>query len=410
MYQKEWWMNARALRKQGMSYKDIGKTLGMDWRTAKKLCEAEEPPRPQARERSSKLDDYKALIDAWLEMRPKMEASLITDRLQSLGYDGSYTIVKDYVRERKGEMANLAVVRFETVPGYQSQADFGKLKVELIGGWDYAIFLVVMLGFSRLRRTVLVPDETRVSLIRGLSETFYSTGGVTYELLLDNMKPVVVRPRSRDEEAILADEWVRFCSYYGIATNACWPYRAQTKGKVERLIGPVKRFVSSRTFLDREHLASEVASWDSAYNSRIHSTTGQAPAVRFELERPHLLGLPPEPFFYATVEVRKVSRECWVSFEGNRYSAPARWAGTEIKVRSTPGEIHLLSKEGALICAHRRRERGLGITVMVQEHYSGVTGAAQAFSQLERLAGMGLSPFEVEKRDLAVYEAVASGD
>ena len=238
MYQKEWWMNARALRKQGMSYKDIGKTLGMDWRTAKKLCESEEPPRAQARDRSSKLDEYKALIDAWLEMRPKMEASLITDRLQSLGFDGSYTIVKEYVRKQKQQMTNLAVIRFETVPGYQSQADFGKLKVELISGWDYAIFLVVMLGFSRLRHTVLVPDETRTSLISGLSETFYDTGGVTYELLLDNMKPVVVRPRSRDEEAVLADEWVRFCSYYGISTNPCWPYRAQTKGKVERLDRP----------------------------------------------------------------------------------------------------------------------------------------------------------------------------
>ena len=165
MYREEWWVNARALRKQGMSYKDIGLALGMDWRTAKKLCEAEEMPRPKERERSSKLDDFKPLIDAWLDMRPKLQASLITDRLQGLGYNGSYTIVKDYVRERKQQMANLAVVRFETVPGYQAQADFGKLRVEFLSGWLHIIFLVVMLGFSRLRRTTLVPDETRTSLI-----------------------------------------------------------------------------------------------------------------------------------------------------------------------------------------------------------------------------------------------------
>lgn len=410
MYRKEWWVNARALRKQGMSYKDIGLALGMDWRTAKKLCESDEPPRHKARKRCSKLDEYKPLIDAWLEMRPKLQASLITDRIQSLGYEGSYTIVKDYVRARKREMAKLAVVRFETVPGYQAQADFGKIKVELLSGLVYIIFLVVMLGFSRFRRTILVPDETRTSLISGLTDTFYAAGGITYELLLDNLKPVVIRPRSRDEEAILAEEWLRFCSYYGITANPCWPYRAQTKGKVERLIGPVKRFVSSRTFLDKEHLASEIASWDHAYNSRVHSTTGQAPYDRFELERPHLLPLPPDPFFYAVTEVRKVSRECWVSFEGNRYSAPAQYAGAEIKVRTTPQEVHLLTIEGALICAHRRRERGLGITVMVEEHYRGVPGAEQAFTHLEKLAHMGLSPFCVEKRDLSVYEAVAGGD
>lgn len=212
MYREEWWVNARALRKQGMSYKDIGLALGMDWRTAKKLCCSEEMPRPRKRERSSKLDEFKPLIDAWLDMRPKLQASLITDRLQSLGYDGSYTIVKDYVRERKQQMANLAVVRTGTVPGYQAQADFGKLRVEFLSGWLHIIFLVVMLGFSRLRRTTLVPSGTRASLISGLTDTFYTTGGVTYEVLLDNMKPVVIRPRSRDEEAILAEEWLRFFS------------------------------------------------------------------------------------------------------------------------------------------------------------------------------------------------------
>lgn len=410
MYREEWWVNAKALRKQGMSYKDIGLALGMDWRTAKKLCDSCEPPRPRERERASKLDSFKPLIDTWLEMRPKLQASLITDRLRGLGYDGSYTIVKDYVRERKRQMANIAVMRFETVPGYQAQADFGKLKVHFLSGWAYVIFLVVMLGFSRLRRTALVPDETRTSLISGLTDTFYATGGVTYEVLLDNLKPVVVRPRSHDEEAVLADEWLRFCAYYGIKTNPCWPYRAQTKGKVERLMGPVKSFCSSRTFLDREHLQAEIAAWDHAYNSRLHSTTGQTPYDRFELERPYLLPLPEEPFFYATVEMRRVSRDCFVSFEGNRYSAPAQYAGAEIKVRATPGEVHLLTREGAMICAHRRRERGLGIAVMVEEHYQGVPGAEQAFSHLRRLEEMGLSPFCVERRDLSVYEAVAGGD
>ncbi len=410
MYREEWWVNARALRKQGMSYKDIGLALGMDWRTAKKLCEQDEPPRPKERERSSKLDPFKPLIDAWLDMRPKLQASLITSRLESLGYDGSYTIVKDYVRERKRQLANLAVIRFETVPGYQAQADFGKLRVQFLSGPALVVFLIVMLGFSRLRRTTLVQDETRTSLISGLTDTFYAIGGVTYEVLLDNLRPVVVRPRTRDEEAVLAEEWLRFCAYYGIQTNPCWPYRAQTKGKVERLMGPVKRFVSSRTFLDREHLAAEIAAWDHVYNSRVHSTTGQAPYDRFELERPHLLPLQEEPFFYATVEMRRVSRDCFVSFEGNRYSAPAQYAGAEIKVRATPTEVHLLSREGAMICAHRRRERGLGVTVMVEEHYQGVPGAERAFTHLERLQGMGLSPFCVEKSGVSVYEAVAGGD
>jgi transposase len=59
-YRGEWWVSTRSLRKQGMSYKDIGLALGIDWRTAKKLCEAEEPPRPKEREKSSMLEEARA--------------------------------------------------------------------------------------------------------------------------------------------------------------------------------------------------------------------------------------------------------------------------------------------------------------------------------------------------------------
>lgn len=75
MYREEWWVNAKALRKQGMSYKNIGLALGMDWRTAKKLCDSCEPPRPRERERASKLDPFKPLIDTWLQ-----------DALQAAGF------------------------------------------------------------------------------------------------------------------------------------------------------------------------------------------------------------------------------------------------------------------------------------------------------------------------------------
>ena len=69
MYGKDTWVNAKALRAQGMSYVEIGAALGIDRRTAKKLCGMEDIPEPAARERSSIIDPYKEVIDAWLEKR-----------------------------------------------------------------------------------------------------------------------------------------------------------------------------------------------------------------------------------------------------------------------------------------------------------------------------------------------------
>lgn len=59
MYGKDTWVNARAMRAPGMSYVEIGSALGIDRRTANKLCLMEDTPEPAARERSSIIDPYK---------------------------------------------------------------------------------------------------------------------------------------------------------------------------------------------------------------------------------------------------------------------------------------------------------------------------------------------------------------
>ena len=53
---------------------------------------------------------------------------------------------------------------------------------------------------------------------------------------------------------MIATEWLSFCAHYGTSTRVCFPYRAQTKGKVERPIGEVKAFLYPHTFLDLGHL------------------------------------------------------------------------------------------------------------------------------------------------------------
>lgn len=410
MYGKETWVNAKAMRSRGMSYSEIARALGINKRTAIKLCNQTEIPAPVPRDRSSILDPYTEIVDAWLEKRPKMKATDIFAQLGPLGYGGSYPTVKRYVAAKKDALAKQATVRFETLPGYQGQVDFGKVRVELLSGEVRRItFFVLQMGFSRYRVAYVCPDETRDTLIACLTAAFAEIGGLPLELLLDNMKPVVITPKTADEPAVLSDDWMRFCAYYGIATNACWPYRAQTKGKVERLIGMVKIFLASRTFLDQEHLEGELAAETLRYNTSTHSTTHQAPLLRLELERNYLCALPPRPYSYTVTHNRTASRDLMVSFEGSKYSVPQRFAAKKVRVKATPAEVLIFSGEGALIASHKRRPKGAGATVMDPDHYQGLPGADLAFSHLERLQALGLSPFTVERRPLSVYEEVAHG-
>ena len=134
MYRKETWVNAKAMRIQGMSYNEIAHALGINKRTAIKLCKQKEIPTPAPRDRPSILDPFTEIIDAWLERRPRMQATVIFSQLGPLGYKGSYPTVKRYVAAKKEALAHRATVRFETLPGYQAQVDFGKVRVEFLSG------------------------------------------------------------------------------------------------------------------------------------------------------------------------------------------------------------------------------------------------------------------------------------
>ena len=66
-----------------------------------------------------------------------------------------------------------------------------------------------------------------------------------------------------------------------------------------------------------------IAGCDGVAYSRIHGTTGQAPARLLERERPELLALPDRRTLARYLRRdRRVSRDGFVSFEGSRYGVP----------------------------------------------------------------------------------------
>jgi len=120
--------------------------------------------------------------------------------------------------------------------------------------------------------------------MRGLEEAFAFLGGVPTELLFDQMKAVVIDDQRAAGGKVLENaEFARFAAHWGFRIRACRPYRAQTKGKVERPIGYVRQsFFYGRHFLNDADLNAQALSWlTHKANQRIHRTTGEAPDVRF---------------------------------------------------------------------------------------------------------------------------------
>jgi hypothetical protein len=114
-------------------------------------------------------------------------------------------------------------------------------------------------------------------------------------LLFDQLKAVIIDDQRPDGGRVIENpEFLRFAVHWGFRIRACRPYRARTKGKVERPVGYVRRsLVYGREFLDDADLNAQAADWlKRVANVRVHGTTKERPVVRFEREE-QLALLPP---------------------------------------------------------------------------------------------------------------------
>lgn len=124
------------------------------------------------------------------------------------------------------------------------------------------------------------------------------------EILYDNAKTIV---DVRDAYAEGHHRWhpglLDLAKCYGFIPRLCRPYRAQTKGKVERFhrylrgnfyIPLTSWLKQSGLVLDVDTANAEVGKWlRDVANQRVHPVTGYAPAELFiQQERAHLRKLP----------------------------------------------------------------------------------------------------------------------
>lgn len=106
----------RILDAQGVSWRRIAKEVGASRQTAGKHAELEDcsPKPPEHAKAKSKPDPFKPVIDKWLEsdrLMPRKQrhtAMRVWHRLRDEhGYEGSYQLVRRYVRQRKRDWGGI---------------------------------------------------------------------------------------------------------------------------------------------------------------------------------------------------------------------------------------------------------------------------------------------------------------
>lgn len=216
------------------------------------------------------------------------------------------------------------------------------------------------------------------------------------------MKTAVARSESNGQ-AIFNEEMLRFANHYQFQPKACQPYRAKTKGKVERAVSYLRHnFFYGRSFHDIEDLNSQLRKWllESA-NNRLHGTTNEVPDEQLKLEAPHLKPLPADSYVPIVSLGRRMSRDGYVSYNGNDYSIPEGLGRVEIEVQASLDEVRLYQNDN-LLAVHPVLE-GRGERRLALGHRRYVKPAWRS----DKLLVDNMTDYiEVQRRPLEVYEEV----
>jgi len=300
----EEWVDIIAMHRQGFSIKAIARHLGISRNAVRRALRRDGPPvrAPQLRP-PSKLEPYKDYLLTRLSEFPELSTVALFEEIQAQGYVGGLTILRNFTRPYRVRRRE-PVVRFETPPGHQAQVDWAHLGTHVLAGRPTPLYLFVfVLGFSRALYAEVTTSTDLPTLISCHLHAFEALGGMPEEILYDNQKQVVLS-RSADGPHF-HPEFLSFCGQFGFRPRLCRPYRAKTKGKVERSVGYLKdRFFCGRTFTDIDDMNLKLERWvREVANEREHATTGEVPNERLVREglrplsaaRPWHEGLLPSP-------------------------------------------------------------------------------------------------------------------
>lgn len=302
MITQETLVEIHVLHKQGMAIRAIARQLGLSRNTVKRyLREPSKPPTyPSRSARASKLDAFKPYIHQRIESaKPHwIPAAVLYREIRARGYDGCETAVRRYVSDVRPKQTD-PVVRFETAPGEQLQVDFTTIR----RGKRSLKAFVATLGYSRASFVRFTETEKQEDWLNGIESALRYFGGTPKHLLFDNAKCIMIQ---RDAYGEGEHKWngklLQQAEQFGYLAKACRPYRAKTKGKVERFNRYLKEsFITPLAASLTETGLELTADLANAYigpwlaevaHQREHGTTKQKPAIRLEEERLVFLPLP----------------------------------------------------------------------------------------------------------------------
>ena len=159
MLKSEEQMELKVLNKHGDSIRGLARSTGRSRNTVRRYLRGgdEVSKRKPGPKRAEKLDPFKAyIVDRMKAALPdQIPATVLFREIKLRGYEGGETRVKLFVRGLTPAPLVEPVVRFETKPGRQMQADWATVG----RGADKLSLFIATLGWSRQAYVEFCDDE-----------------------------------------------------------------------------------------------------------------------------------------------------------------------------------------------------------------------------------------------------------
>ena len=333
----------------------LARDLNKDRKTIKRYLEGYTPK--ETRDRVKYLDEYRE--DIIQVLSDKYQSFDYIDHLfkylkREKGITCSRVTLNRYIREDeelnslfKRRKDNAFTERFETEPGEQVQFDM-KENIKLInqkGEMTIGYIPTLTFGWSRYNIRKLILDTKVENLLSFLAESFEEIGGVPKEIVIDNLKQFVEKPRRNGEPAILTSRFEEFCKDYGIKVKPCIPHRPQTKGKTEtqnKIVDQMKNY--NGKYIDLYHMHEILEIINKEDNDDISQATKFPRIFLFEKEKGDLLPLPTTEIrrkYHLTLNEVTVSKESLISYQSNKYSVPKNYIGCKVGLVVIRDQLHI---------------------------------------------------------------------
>ena len=392
------WAEIRRMKEvEGLSIREIVRRTGHDRNTVRRALRREGPPRYRRPPRLSKLDAFKDEIHRLLQADPKIPGKRIRELIEPLGYDGSKTILDDYLREVRPLFERRRTYQ-RTVyrPGELLQCDLWEPRGEIhVGhgqtrrGW----VVTAELGYSRAIAGALIFSKECEDIAFGMTRCLARLGSLPETLVWDR------------EGAIHAgggqptDAFAGFCGQLAVGWLILEARDPEAKGALERSHRFMRtNFEPGRSFANELDYQHQLDQWSDKVNARVHRTTRAVVCERLAAEREQMRPLPQRMPETDRRFVTRVAAQPYLRVDTNDYSLDPRLVGRRVEVRVSQAEITAVALDsGELAGCHRRR---------FARHLTFTDPGHQA--ELDRLRGERRHgrDVDVELRPLARYDAL----